>query len=604
MKKFCRIFALILVFSLLIPCSALAKDGISVDSTGSLTKNGSKFNGLYNEVYYKGGARETNLNGVKKVDGLERCFRQGKSYTGVYGNRYYKNGVWCSVLNGKHEINGKKYEFVNGEIATADSVMADGSGFTKNTNLFSGPISGFYYENGHIDFNFTGYKTYLNDTYYVRAGKLYNGYFERCYYKNGLADKSFNGMRKIDGKEYCFVAGYIFSGIYKNTYYVNGVKKKISGYKTVDNIRYYLKDGILANGVFDGAIFKNGIVDVTVNGKIKVGEEYYNFVNGITSDGLHDGKWYTDGEFDETAQGVKIYDGLPHYIKNGKTATGVCEYKGKLRYFRKGSLSSFTGWKEIDEDKYYILDGIASTGVVNIEDVNYLFDNEGKLCKEREAIFDKVVYASNENGVATLAPQIFIPQRGCDLPYPHKKRPNATIGTSGCGVCSSLMIIENCTTYRISLEEFTQKCLDNGCRTPTGSDMTACGNLLKKEYGFEFERTNDVEKLKDHLKQGYLAVACVGKIPLFSFTGGHFVVIAGMTDDDNAIVLDPNVREGKYGNGQRSEIHFNAENNEVYASFDTIKSDAQCGCYWLFTPTQNVAIRHSSTTKENMNITE
>ena len=598
MKQLCRIIAVIIAFSFVMPFSAFAKDNVSVDETGSLVKNGAKYSGLYNDVYYNGGTREIKLNGVKRINGTDYCFRQGRSYTGVYGNRYYKNGVWCSILNGKHKLDGKKYQFENGVIVDDTNVNGDGSGFTERVNLFSGPMSGFYYENGHVDFNYTGYKTYLNNTYYVKDGKLFNGYYEKCFYKNGLADKDYNGMHKIDGKDYCFVAGYIFTGIYKNTYYFNGIKKEISGYKKIDNIRYFLDKGVLANGVFDGAMFKNGLVDVKANGRIKVGEEYYTFINGITSDGLHDGKWYTGGEFDKTANGVKIYNGLPHYLKDGKVSTGVCNYKDKNRYFEKGSLKAYTGWKDIDENRYYILDGIASSGVAEIDNVKYLFDNEGKLCKGTEAVFENVVYTSDENGVAALAPQIYIPQRGNPLPYPHKKRPNATIATSGCGVCSSLMIIENSTTYRISIEEFTQKCLDNGCRTPTGSDMDSCGRLLQKEYGFEFERTNDIEKLKEHLKKGYLAVACVGKIPLFSFTGGHFMVIAGLLDEDNAVILEPNSREGKYGVGTRSDIHFNKANNEVYASFETIKKDAQCGCYWLFTPTQNVAIRHSSTTNE------
>ena len=596
MKKMIRMIIFVIVFSLIVPFSSFAKDGVSVDETGSLVKNGAKYDGLYNDVYYKGGLRETNFNGVMKIGDSEYYFRQGKSFTGVYGNRYYKNGVWCSILNGSHKLDGKKYQFKDGVIVEPEDSFSDGTGFTERVNLYSGPMSGFYYDDGHIDFNFTGYKTYLNNTYYVRGGKLFDGYYERCFYKNGLADKDFNGMHKIDGKDYCFVAGYIFTGVYKNTYYLDGIKKEVSGYKKIDNVRYFLDNGVLANGVFDGAMFKNGLVDVNANGKIKVGDEYYTCVKGITKDGLHDGKWYTNGEFDKTANGVKIYNGLPHFLKDGKVATGVSSFKDKIRYFEKGSLKSFTGWKDIDGIRYYLLEGIASTGVVKVGDVSYLFDNDGKLCKGTEAVYDNVVYTSDENGVAILAPQIYIPQRGNPLPYPHKKRPNATIASSGCGVCTSLMILENSTTYRISIEEYTQKCLDNGCRTPSGSDMDHLGMLLQKDYGFTFERTNDIEKLKAHLKKGYLAAASVGKIPLFSFCGGHFVVVAGILDDNNVLILDPNSQEGKYGTGTRSAIHFNKLNNEVYSDFDTLQSDAHCGCYWLFTPTQNVAIRHSATT--------
>ena len=590
-----KLISLILALCLLVPCTAFAKDmsGVEVNEHGKLVKGGSALSGFYNQVYYQNGTRDSKLNGIMKIDGTEYYLRQGKPFTGIYGNRYYQDGKWFAFLNGSVNLDGKEYEFVKGEVDDTDSVSENPS-FTDKYNLFTGPMSGFYYENGHIDFHFTGFKTYMKHTYYVRYGKLFNGYFDGCYYKNGLADADFCGIHTVGGKDYCFMAGYFFTGVFDGAYYVNGKKSSFSGYKIIDNVRYFLTEGLLANGVFDGAFFKNGLVDVSVNGKIKVDDELYNFVNGITADGLHDGRWYTDGEFDASAQGVKVYNGLPHFFKDGVLSSGVADYKGRLRYFKKGELSSFEGWLEIDGNSYYTENSQIARGVKEIDGVSYLFDGEGKLCKEREAIFENTVYTSDENGIASLAPQIYISQRDCSIPYPHKARPNGTISSSGCGVCSALMILLNETTYESTLEEMTQKMLDYGCRDAAGTDMKKTAEMLEKDYGITFEITDDNAKLKEHLEKGYLAVANVGKIPLFSLTGGHFVVISGLLDEDNVIIFDPSVREGKFGSGERKDIKYVSENNnEVYASFDTLRSDSWYGCYYLFTPTKDIALRRS-----------
>ncbi len=602
MKKPLKIIALALALCMAFPYCAFAYDNaegkVEVNESGKLVMDGNAVSGLYNEVYYQNGERETDLNAIMKIGGLEYYLRQGKSYTGIYGNRYYKNGVWCAYLNGNYSVNGKQYDFVQGVIDNPDSAE-ETPAFTDRFNLFTGPMSGLFYERGRVDLNYTGYKVFKKHTYYVEKGKLFNGYYDGCYYKNGLADKDFSGLHGVNGVNHCFMAGYFYTGVFDGVYYIDGLKSNVTGYTVIDNIRYYLSDGYLANGIFDGAFFKDGLVDVTVNGRVKVDDEYYNFKNGITADGLHDGRWYTDGEFDEAAQGVKLYNGMPHYIRNGVLSSGVAEYKGKLRYFENGELSSYSGWKNIGEDRYYINSGIAVRGVFEIDEIKYLFDNEGKLCKQREAIFENVVYTSDENGVATLAPLLFTPQRGSSIPYPHKAHPDGTISSSGCGVCSALMIVQNSTTYEVTLEEMAQKMLDYGCRISSGSDMKRTAQLLEENYGITCEITDDNAKLKEHLEKGYFAVANVGKIPLFSFTGGHFVAVMGVKEDGNVIIFDPNVREGKYGEGVRKDIHYNSENNEVYTSFDVLRSDSWYGCYYLFTPTQNIALRRSENSALN-----
>jgi len=47
---------------------------------------------------------------------------------------------------------------------------------------------------------------------------------------------------------------------------------------------------------------------------------------------------------------------------------------------------------------------------------------------------------------------------GASIPYPSPAHPSATVATSGCGVCASLMALMNLTTYKVSLKTGHRRC--------------------------------------------------------------------------------------------------------------------------------------------------
>ena len=174
------------------------------------------------------------------------------------------------------------------------------------------------------------------------------------------------------------------------------------------------------------------------------------------------------------------------------------------------------------------------------------------------------------------------------VPYEYTKGDGRTIGTSGCGVCAALMVVRNTSEYDTSLEAFTKEVIDAGGRVAVGSDLNNISKLMKSKYHFNYEYTSDIDKLKEHLKKGYMAVANVGASKYFS-DGGHFVTIAGIVKDDDgeevAIVLDPSFRESKYNVKHRKEAGLKySKDGIVTAPFDVIKDDAKMLHYALYTP--------------------
>ncbi len=185
---------------------------------------------------------------------------------------------------------------------------------------------------------------------------------------------------------------------------------------------------------------------------------------------------------------------------------------------------------------------------------------------------------------------------GRNTPYPNKSNPRATIATSGCGVCSSLMVLLNSTKYKVDLKTWTKKVIACGGRVSSGSDMGAITSMMKIKYGFKVTPTTDINKLKAHLKKGYKAVLHVGQHGYFS-SGGHYVCAAGITSSGKAIILDPYQYSGKWtstvkGVNRSKYFKYDSKTHEVYCSFQTITADRR-GYYWLLTPTKKASLQFS-----------
>ena len=178
---------------------------------------------------------------------------------------------------------------------------------------------------------------------------------------------------------------------------------------------------------------------------------------------------------------------------------------------------------------------------------------------------------------------------GASIPYPSPAHPSATVATSGCGVCASLMALMNLTTYKVSLKNWTQQLRDAGCRDNEGTDMEAVCEYMKKKYGIAYAKTTSTDKVVDWVKKGYGVIANVGGEGYFS-SEGHFVYVAGIEKNGKLIVLDPYYYADKWtstvnGIDRSRYFTYSASKHEVYCKPSVLGAD-RAGWFYLLKPTK------------------
>ncbi len=178
---------------------------------------------------------------------------------------------------------------------------------------------------------------------------------------------------------------------------------------------------------------------------------------------------------------------------------------------------------------------------------------------------------------------------GASIPYPSPAHPSATVATSGCGVCASLMALMNLTKYKVSLKNWTKALRDAGCRANEGTDMDAVCAYMKKKYGIAYTKTTDIDKLVAWMKKGYGAIANVGAKGYFS-SDGHFVYVAGIEKNGKLIILDPYYYSDKWtstvnGINRSKYFTYSASRHELYCKPSVLAAD-RAGWFYLLKPTK------------------
>lgn len=135
-----------------------------------------------------------------------------------------------------------------------------------------------------------------------------------------------------------------------------------------------------------------------------------------------------------------------------------------------------------------------------------------------------------------------------------------TIKTSGCGLCSAVMVahllLPNCT---FTLEEALQISYDTQANVGIGTRYTRFGPVFAEKVGLVMEMTDDPEEVRRCLRTGGAVVANSGgdregHIGVFTHSG-HYVVVFAEEADGRVAVLDPSYRPGKYDEeGRRSLV--------------------------------------------------
>ena len=162
----------------------------------------------------------------------------------------------------------------------------------------------------------------------------------------------------------------------------------------------------------------------------------------------------------------------------------------------------------------------------------------------------------------------------------------ATVKSGGCGVCSALMVLNNLYGREVmtvaQMAKFSQNC---GARIMDGTNMTTLMNALCDKYDIKYKATIYDKELLQCLKEGGMAVINQGDDYEVFSSAGHFVAGYKLASADTVIVLDPDLRDGKYQRSPKCERIVKQVGNEIYAKIGQIGLATQDRnpCYFLVT---------------------
>ncbi len=422
-----------------------------------------------------------------------------------------------------------------------------------------------------------------------------------------LIDGEKRGTLEIGDKLYYIDSSRAFSEEEYAELIDSVISPELTDFYTVSGVEYFFKKGALFTGILDGKYYDRGLYSKSFTGSVTVDNTEYYIYKGSLANGLRSSKFYVDGIVDKTKNGLLLIGDKEYYFKSGELATALVterygENAGKRVYYKKGRFNAKTGPVNIGDYGYYFENGIAKGGKLFVKgNYRYYSKKSFKLIKNKTFKIGKFLYTADSKGILNNASLVYIQQNTPEnelISYPSGEKPLATIASGGCGVCTSLMIIKNSTSYSPSLVSWKNKMMKYGCRVNGGTDIRKTAKLLKKKYGFKYKKTTSVEKLKKHLKKGYMAICNVGVNGYFS-SGGHYIVAAGIDKNGNVIILDPYMTPTKYystckGVDRRKYFKYDSTTNEVTCTFNTLKAGSRGEYYYLFTPTKNISLRKSA----------
>ena len=147
-----------------------------------------------------------------------------------------------------------------------------------------------------------------------------------------------------------------------------------------------------------------------------------------------------------------------------------------------------------------------------------------------------------------------------DIPYitryelegeEREKGKSTTVRSSGCGLCSAIMVLDRLVPeYTFDLEDAVKFSYDCEANHRKGTNYKRFAPKFAEKFGLELEMSNDAERLRYCLRTGGAAVIHIkgdreGHVGVFS-NGGHYSAAISEERDGRIAVLDPSYKEGKY----------------------------------------------------------
>lgn len=170
--------------------------------------------------------------------------------------------------------------------------------------------------------------------------------------------------------------------------------------------------------------------------------------------------------------------------------------------------------------------------------------------------------------------------RWANHPYPSPSLPNATIKSGGCGPTSGAMVVSS-LVQTITPQQMGDLFRANGHRVNGGTAGSAFP-WIGKTYGIECNTKVKLDDAISCLKRGGMVVANVKAGGVFS-TGGHFIVLSYMKDDNTIAVYDPYMYTNKFNTSFRKN-KVTVSGNTVFISYQNMKDYGNYSYLYCFEP--------------------
>jgi len=402
-------------------------------STGVDTYDGSRW-------YYRDSRVDFDYSGPVTIDGVEYTIANGRvientqnglalggdgnwyyfengqvarNYTGFASNEagwwYVKNGAVDFASTGVDTYDGSKWYYHESRVDFdySGSVTIDGVEYTiangrvvenvQNGLALAGDGNWYYFENGQVARNYTGFASNEAGWWYVKNGAVdfastgvdtYDG--SKWYYHESRVDFDYSGPVTIDGVEYTIANGRVVENAQNGLalggdgnwyYFENGqIARNYTGFASNEAGWWYVKNGAVdfaSTGVetYDGSkwYYHESRVDFDYSGPVTIDGVEYTIANGrvvenpqSVKNGLcpgGDGNWYyyVNGQVDGNFTGFVSNEAGWWYVKNGQAdlnGTGVATDSTGTWYYRGGKVDfDFSGKLTFDGVEYTIVNG-------------------------------------------------------------------------------------------------------------------------------------------------------------------------------------------------------------------------------------------------------
>ena len=147
-----------------------------------------------------------------------------------------------------------------------------------------------------------------------------------------------------------------------------------------------------------------------------------------------------------------------------------------------------------------------------------------------------------------------------------------TISSSGCGPTSLAIVVATLTSNKVTPKDVSKWAYDNGYRAEGQGSYHSLMTEGGAHYGLKVEGIGrDAKKLVAALEEGKLAIAIMSKGHFTS--GGHFIVLRGVTSSGKILVADP-----------ASYTRSNQEWNLSIITNEVNRGAGSGGPFWVYSP--------------------